>query len=90
MEQLARVAGRASVGWEGLEGSSEGKNPGEPGDLGLVRAGLALECRRSGKSREPVLARVAGGLLLVEAALPREALSADWPSDAWRQVRSSL
>lgn len=35
---------------------------------------------------DPVLARVAAGMLLVEAALPREALSPDWPAHAWRQV----
>lgn len=38
----------------------------------------------------PLLARVAAGLLLVEAALPREALAPDWPGRDWRQVSAQL
>jgi len=38
-------------------------------------------------AEDPLLARIAAGLLRVEAALPREALAADWPAQAWRQVR---
>ena len=57
-------------------GDAPGGAAGEPaGDPCWTEDGAAL-----------VLARVAAGLLLVEAALPLEALAPDWPACAWRQV----
>ncbi len=39
---------------------------------------------------DPLLTRIAAGLLRVEGALPREALAAEWPAQAWRQARACL
>ena len=58
-----------------------------PGDARGGAAGdTAGDLRLMEKESEPLLVRVVAGLLLVEAALPREALAPDWSGSAWRQV----